>query len=172
MSWSDLVIPLFVCVIIAGGLFKRVPVYTAFIEGAVDGLKVVGRIFPYLVAMLVAVESFQASGALDWIERALTPVGRALGFPGEVLPLGFLRPVSGTAAIGYMQMIFERYGPDSIQGLTASVMMGSTETTLYTVSVYLGAVSIRKPSYAVKAGLIADMAGLTAAIIVSRLFFG
>jgi spore maturation protein B len=122
--------------------------------------------------MLVAVESFQVSGALDWIEKALAPVGHALGFPGEVLPLGFLRPVSGTAAMGYMQMIFERYGPDSIQGLTASVMMGSTETTLYTVSVYLGAVSIRKSSYAVKAGLIADMAGLTAALFVSRLFFG
>jgi spore maturation protein B len=172
MSWSDLVIPVFVCFIVAGGLIKRVPVYTAFIEGAVDGLKVIGRIFPYLVAMLVAIQAFEASGALTWIEKALTPLGNWLGFPGEVLPLGFLRPVSGTAAMGYMQMIFQRFGPDSTQGLTASVMMGSTETTLYTVAVYLGAVSIRKPAYAIKAGLIADMAGLIAALIVSRFFFG
>lgn len=172
MSWSNLVIPLFVCAIVVGGLVKRVPVYTAFIEGAAEGLKVVGRIFPYLVAMLVAVQAFEASGALPWLERALSPVGDWLGFPGEVLPLGVLRPVSGTAAMGYLQMLFERFGPDSRQGLAASIMMGSSETTLYTVSVYLGAVSIRKPAYAVKAGLLSDAAGLIIAVIVSRLFFG
>lgn len=172
MKWSDLVIPLLVCVIVAGGMYKRVPVYTAFIEGAKDGLKVVMRIFPYLVAMLVAIQVFEDSGALGWIEKALIPVGHWLGVPGEVLPLGFLRPVSGSAALGYLQMLFGRFGPDSTQGLTASVMMGSTETTLYTVAVYLGAVRIQKPSYAIKAGLIADMAGLIAALIVSRLFFG
>lgn len=80
--------------------------------------------------------------------------------------------MSGTAAMGYLQMLFERFGPDSRQGLAASIMMGSSETTLYTVSVYLGAVSIRKPAYAVKAGLLSDAAGLIIAVIVSRLFFG
>ena len=153
------------------GLWRRVPVYEAFIRGARSGLVVGLRLVPYLVAMLSAVELFQASGAMDALLSAVGPAVEWLGLPAPVLPMALLRPLSGSAAMAFLASTLKRYGPDSLLGFTASIMQGSTETTLYVVTVYLGAVGIRDPRWAVTAGLLADAGGFLAACAVSRLFW-
>lgn len=172
LDWlSILAIPLIIFIFLAYGYFKKVKVYEVFVEGAKEGFEVGVKIIPYLVAMLVAIGMFRASGALDVLTWLLKPVTTLIGMPPEVLPMAFMRPLSGSGSIGIMTELMKTYGPDSLIGFTASTMFGSTETTFYVVAVYFGSVNIFKTRYALPAGLLADAAGLITAVYVCRLLF-
>jgi spore maturation protein B len=169
---SFFVIPLIVVGFPLYGLYKRVPVYESFVEGAKDGFHVAVRIIPYLVAILFAIGMFRASGAMDFLVAALNPVLSLIGFPGEVLPMAIIRPLTGSGSAALVADMINQYGEDSLLVKMAAVMFGSTETTFYVVAVYFGAVNIKKTRHAVPAGLIADFAALFASIWVVRLLFG
>ena len=164
-------IPFIIVSIVLFGAFKKVNVYETFTDGAKDGFNTAISIIPFLVGMLVAIGVFRASGALDLIINALSPITNKIGMPGEVLPMALIRPLSGGGASGVMNELFATYGPDSLIGRMASVMNGSTETTLYVLAVYFGAVGIKKSRHALPAGLIADAVGLITAVIVTNIMF-
>jgi len=172
----DLFYTMLVPFIIAGvslyAVWRRVDVYTALIHGAGDGLNILMRIVPSLIALLTAVYMLRASGALELAARFLAPVLERLGIPAETVALMLVRPVSGSAALGVGAELISAYGPDSYIGRVAAVMLGSTETTFYTIAVYFGAVGITKTRYAVPAALCADMAGFVAAAWAVRVCFG
>ncbi len=152
--------------------WRRVPVYEEFVEGAREGFQVAVRIIPYLVAMLVAVGMFRAAGGIDLLARGLGPWLEALGFPVDLLPMTLMRPLSGGATIGLFTELVHAHGPDSLVSRMGATLLGSTETTLYVVAVYFGAVGVRRARHAVAAGLLADLAGVIASVAVCRLVFG
>lgn len=154
------------------GLVRKVDLWSALTQGAEEGLRVCLRIAPALICLLTAVYMLRASGALDLLGQALAPVLSALGIPAETVGLLLVRPVSGSAALGVGAELMATYGPDSLVGRTAAVMLGSTETTFYTVAVYFGAAGIARTRYAIPAALCADVAGFVAAAWAVRLFFG
>ena len=164
-------IPFIIVSIVLFGAFKKVNVYETFTDGAKDGFTTAISIIPFLVGMLVAIGVFRASGALDLITNALSPITNKIGMPGEVLPMALIRPLSGGGASGVMNELFATYGPDSLIGKMASVMNGSTETTFYVVAVYFGAVGIKKTRHALPAGLIADAVGVITAVVVTNMMF-
>ncbi len=153
-------------------LCRRVKVYPAFLDGAKAGFETAVRIIPALVAVFVMIAMLRASGAMDAAAGALAPLTDALGIPASVLPLALVRPLSGGAAQGVVAELLQAEGPDSWAGRLASVMAGSTETTFYVIAVYMGAAGISRPRHAIAAGLVADLAGFTAAVVVCRLVFG
>jgi spore maturation protein B len=167
---SNLIFLSFLVGIPVYGFFKGVRVYESFVDGAKEGFDVAVRIIPYLVAILVAVGMFRASGAMKLITEAIPGVLNALGLSPEVLSLILIRPMSGAASLGLLGEIVATHGPDSYQARLGSVIIGSTETTLYVVAVYFGAVMVTRVRYAIHAGLIADAVGVLAAIAVCRLF--
>ena len=154
------------------GLYKRVPVYETFVEGAKEGFGTAVRIIPYLVAILFAIAMFRASGAMDFLVGVLDPVLSVIGFPAEVLPMAIIRPLTGSGSAGLVVDMINRYGEDSIFVKMAAVMFGSSETTFYVIAVYFGAVGIRRTRHAVAAGLTADVAAALLSVWVVRLFFG
>lgn len=154
------------------GMARRVDLWSALTEGAEEGLGVSVRIMPPLIALLTAVYMLRASGALDLLGQVIGPALAAIGIPPETIGLLLVRPVSGSAALGVGAELIETYGPDSMVGRTAAVMLGSTETTFYTVAVYFGAAKVSKTRYAVPAALCADAAGFLAASWAVRLLFG
>jgi len=154
------------------GLYKRVPVYESFVVGAKEGFTVAVRIIPYLVAILFAIGMFRASGAMDFLADALRPLLALVGFPAEVLPMAIIRPLTGSGSAAVVAEMIQVYGEDSLFVKMAAVMFGSTETTLYVVAVYFGAVNIRKTRHAVPAGLTADFAAMLIAVWTVRLLFG
>lgn len=164
-------IPFIIVSIVLFGAFKKVNVYETFTDGAKDGFKTAVTIIPFLVGMLVAIGVFRASGALDLITNALSPITSKIGMPGEVLPMALIRHLSGGGASGVMNDLFTTYGPDSLIGRMASVMNGSTETTFYVLAVYFGAVGIKKTRHALPAGLIADVVGIITAVVVTNIMF-
>lgn len=168
-TWA---IPVAIAGILTAGLWKKVPIYETFIDGAKDGFDVAISIIPHLVGMLVAVEVFRDSGALSALIGLIAPLLHLLHFPEEVVPLALLRPISGAGSTAVMTNIFTQYGPDSFLGKLASVMQGSTDTTLYILTVYFGSVGIRKYRYALTVGLLADLAGIIASLVIVHLLFG
>ncbi|MBE9221463.1 spore maturation protein [Cyanobacterium stanieri LEGE 03274] len=152
-------------------VFKKVKVYEVFTEGAKDGFTIAIQIIPYLVAILVAIGMFRASGALDIMLNILSPVLSVLGFPPENLLLAIMRPLSGGGSFGLLSDLVEIYGPDSLISKIAATMYGSTETTFYILAVYFGSVGIKKVRHALLAGLIADVVGIFSAVYICRLFF-
>ncbi len=168
---SIVAIPLFIFIVIIVGLYKKLKVYELFIEGAKDGFTIAIKIIPYLVAILVAISMFRASGALDYFTKLISPLTNLVGYPPEAIPMAIMRPLSGGGAQGIMAEILKTHGPDSFIGLLVSTMFGSTETTFYVLAVYFGAISIRKTRHAVISGLIGDFVGLTAAFIICKLVF-
>jgi len=150
------------------GMVRRVKVYDCFVEGAKDGLQSLVGIIPPLVGLMVAISMFRASGALELLAKLLSPLLSALQLPKEVLPLALLRPISGSASTAIVTDIFQTLGPDSPAGTIASVMMGSTETTFYTVAVYFGAVGIKNTRHTIGAALLADLTGILLSIAVAR----
>lgn len=169
---SFFVIPLMLVGFPLYGLYKRVPVYESFVEGAKEGFGVAVRIIPYLVAILFAIGMFRASGAMDFLTEALRPVLALVGFPAEVLPMAIIRPLTGSGSAAVVAEMIGVYGEDSLFVKMAAVMFGSTETTLYVVAVYFGAVNIRRTRHAVPAGLTADFAAMLIAVWTVRLLFG
>lgn len=154
------------------GVIKGVDVFGAMTDGIADGLKVVLRIFPSLVALLTAVYMLRASGALEALTQLLAPLFALVGIPVETAPLMLLRPVSGSGALAVAGELIGQYGADSLIGRTAAVMLGSTETTFYVIAVYFGAVGIKKTRYAIPAALCADLTGFVASALAVRLLWG
>jgi len=168
-AWA---VPLLVAGIPLYALTRRVNVYAAFLEGAKGGFETGIRIVPPLVAVLVALGMLRTSGALEAVARVLAPLLDPLGVPASVLPLVVIRPLSGGAALGVVGDVLRTEGPDSYAGRLASVMCGSTETTFYVLAVYFGAAGISRYRHALPAALLADLAGMAAAVVVVRLLFG
>jgi spore maturation protein SpmA len=171
---SPWIVPGLMVALLGFGVAKRVRVYECFVEGAKDGFQVALRIIPYLVAILVAVAMFRASGALEAMVSAIGSVTEPLGLPPEAVPMALLRPLSGSGAYGVMTSIMQdpTTGPDSYVGLLVSTLQGSTETTFYVLAVYFGAVQVRRIRHALAAGLSADLAGVIAAVVIVGLLFG
>jgi spore maturation protein B len=169
---SVVAIPFVILLFLGWGVAKRVKVYEVFVDGARDGFNVALKIIPYLVAMLVAIGIFRASGALDLLTVVLAPVTNLIGMPPEVLPMALLRPLSGSGSLGLMTELMTTHGPDSLIGIMASTMYGSSETTFYVLAVYFGTVSVRNTRHAVPVGLIADAAGMLTAVWIVNLLFG
>ena len=169
---TELTVPLILGAVALWGMWKGVDVYAALIRGAEKGLSTLARIAPALIPLMAAVYMLRASGVLEWAAEVLGPVLEVLGLPAELLPLMLVRPISGSAALGVGAELMTAYGPDSYLGRTAAVMLGSTETTFYTVAVYFGAVGIRRARHAIPAALCADLVGFLAAAWAVRLLFG
>lgn len=167
-----MLVPVLMLAVALWGMARRVDLWGALTDGAGDGLKVMVRIVPPLIALLTAVYMLRASGALELLGELLEPALTAVGIPVETIGLLLVRPVSGSAALGVGAELIETFGPDSLVGRTAAVMLGSTETTFYTIAVYFGAARIAKTRYAVPAALCGDVAGFLAASWAVRLIFG
>ncbi|MGG4219800.1 spore maturation protein [Paenibacillus jamilae] len=167
-TWA---IPVILAFIPLYAYVKKVPVYDSFVDGAKDGFSTAIGIIPHLVGMMVAISIFRASGALDYVISWVTPWIKNWGVPGEVLPLGLLRPLTGTGSLAFTTDLIRIYGPDSMIGRIASTIQGSTDTTLYVLTVYFGAVGIRNGRYALKVGLFSDVVGFVAAIAICLLVF-
>jgi spore maturation protein SpmA len=171
---SNFILFAVIVVFIVMALLKKVNVYEAFIDGAKDGFKTAVKIIPYLVAILVAIGVFRASGAMDWFISGVTWVFEQLGINTDftpALPTALMKPLSGSGARGMMVDAMTTYGADSFVGRVASTVQGATDTTFYILAVYFGAVGIKNTRYAVVCGLIADFTGIIAAILMAYLFF-
>jgi len=164
-------IPLMISFILIYGWHRKVPVYETFVEGARGGLVTTIKIMPHLVAMMVAISLFRESGALELLLKVLEPILRLIHVPAEIVPLALLRPLSGTGSLAIATDIIAQYGPDSLIGKLAATMQGSTDTTLYVLTVYFGAVGIRNGMYALKVGLWSDFIGVVASLLVVYLVF-
>ncbi|RUT47704.1 spore maturation protein [Paenibacillus anaericanus] len=167
-AWA---VPVMIAFIPLYAYLKRIPVYESFVDGAKDGFSTAIGIIPHLVGMMVAISVFRASGALDFFVGWMTPLLESLRVPPEVLPLGILRPLTGTGSLAFTTDLIKTYGPDSMIGRIASTVQGSTDTTLYVLTVYFGAVGIKNGRYALKVGLFSDIVGFIAAICVCLLMF-
>ena len=167
-----MIFPFTICGVALYGAFHRVDVYSSLVQGAGEGLSTLVRIVPSLVGLMTAVYMLRASGALELAALALAPLLERVGLDPELLPLMLVRPISGSAALGVGAELISTYGPDSQLGRTAAVMLGSTETTFYTIAVYFGAVGITRTRYAVPAALCADLTGFLAASWAVGLLFG
>lgn len=171
MNFSAYLIPLLLSSTAVFALIKRVDVYTAITDGAQEGLTVLLRILPSLVGLLTAVYMLRASGALEFLENLLSPALTLLGIPEDLAALLLIRPVSGSAALAVGSELMAEHGPDSYIGRIAAVMLGSSETTFYTVAVYFGSAGVRRTRYAVPAALIADAVCFISSAFAVRLFF-
>jgi spore maturation protein SpmA len=160
---STWVLPVLIVVMVLYGVAKRVPIYDAAVAGAREGFEVAVRIIPFLVAIMVAVGMFRASGLLELLVSGLAPITGALGFPSEAVPMALLRPLSGSGAYAVMAETMEHAGPDSHVGYLVSTLQGSTETTFYVLAVYFGAIGVTRVRHALAAGLLADLAGIVGA---------
>jgi len=165
-------IPAVIAIVFVAGTLKRVPTYEAFVEGGKEGFQMAVSIMPYLVGMLVSIGVFRASGAMDALVNLIKPFFSAIGIPAEVVPLALIRPLSGNGALGMMSNILATYGPDSFIGRLASTLQGTTDTTFYIITVYFGAVGIKKIGDSLKIGLLADLVGFICCIVIVTLVFG
>lgn len=165
-------IPVLIGFILLYATMKKVPTYETFVEGGKEGIKMAVSIIPFLVGMMVAISIFRASGALDYMVDFIRPGLEKVGIPADIIPLAIIRPISGNAALGMTSDLIATHGPDSFIGRLASTLQGSTDTTFYVLTVYFGAVGIKKMGDALKVGLLADLAGFIAAIVVVTLMFG
>ena len=155
--------------IIGYGIIKRVSVYDAFVDGAKEGLVTAIKVLPSLLGLIASVEMLRASGTLDFLMGLAGKLTEKIDFPVQTLPLMLMRPISGSGALAIVTDLFKNYSPDSFPGLCASVMMGSTETTFYTIAVYYGAAGIKKIRHTAKAALIADFVGMIGSVIAVKL---
>lgn len=169
MELSSLIVPAVLCAAGLLALFRRVDAYAALTRGAEEGLSVLVHILPSLVALLTAVYLLRASGAMEALSRLVAPVLSLLAIPPETAPLLFIRPISGSGALAVGSELMESYGPDSYIGRVAAVMLGSSETTFYTVAVYFGAAGIRKTRHTIPAALCADLVMFLMAAVSVRL---
>jgi spore maturation protein SpmB len=171
---SAWLIPGLIVAFLLFGAARRVALYEAFVDGARDGFQVALRIIPYLVAILVAVGMFRASGALEAVITLISPLTTPLGMPAEALPMALLRPFSGSGAYAVMAEIMSHpeTGPDTLVGWLVSTIQGSTETTFYVLAVYFGAVGVKRVRHTLAAAILADLAGIAAAVVAVRWLYG
>lgn len=168
---SIVAMPMVILLIIANALKERVATFDIFLKGAKEGIEIVLKIFPTLVGLFVAIGMLRSSGVIEFIISMISPITNFFNFPHEILPLAMLRPISGSASMAVATDIIKSRGVDSFIGILASVIMGSTETTLYTIAVYTGSVKIKKTRFILLASLLADITGILVSIWVCRYFF-
>ncbi|MDA8096233.1 MAG: spore maturation protein [Desulforudis sp.] len=168
---SKWAIPVFLALVLVIGTLRRVEVFESFVAGAEQGFGLAVKIIPFLVAMIVAISIFRASGAMDILVTVVSPVFNLIGAPAEVLPHAVMRPLSGGAALGIASELIKEHGPDSLIGILVSTMQGSTDTTFYILTLYFGSVGIRKYRYAIASGLTADLTTLFASIFIVTLLY-
>ena len=168
---SGYLVPGLAVLVILYGLFKGVDVYEAFARGAGEGLPVLVKILPYLAAMLTAVGMLRESGLVDRLTNLLAPACAAIGLEAALLPLLLLRPFSGSAAMALLQELLTVYGPDSRIGVTACILMGSSETIFYEVALYCGVIGVKKTGFAVPVALLAGLGAAAASVILGNLLF-
>lgn len=166
---SAFAIPATIIIIILFGLKEKVKVFDVFLDGAKDGMKMVVELFPTLLGIFLAIGFLRSSGVLDFIINLISPITNILGIPSQILPLAMLRPISGSASIGVAVDIMNNYGVDSLIGIITSSIMGSTETTFYTIAVYTACVKIKKIRFVLLAALLADFAGMVASVVICRI---
>ncbi|HLR73969.1 MAG TPA: spore maturation protein [Virgibacillus sp.] len=166
------IIPCFILIVLTVATYKRLPTYELFVDGGKEGVKMAFSLLPFLVGMIVSISILRSSGALEAFIELISPVLIFVGIPPEILPLALVRPISGTAALGMTTELIDNYGPDSFIGRLASTMQGSTDTTLYILTIYFGAVGIKRMRYALKVGLLADLIGIIASILIVTIIFG
>lgn len=165
---SNLAMPLIILIIVIYGLKEKRKVFDDFLDGAKEGIEIVLSIFPTLIGLFVAIGALRSSGILDIIIRILNPMLSIINFPTELMPLAMLRPISGSSSIAIATDIMTNYGTDTELGMMASVIMGSTETTLYTIAVYTSCVKIKKTRFILLAALTADIVGIITSVVVCR----
>lgn len=168
---TNFIIPVIVSFILLYGLYKKIDIYDTFLEGVKEGLSMALRIFPTMFAMVISVDIFVKSNLISDLTSCIEPVLQALHFPGELLPLAIMRPISGSSSLIIMNDILKTYGPDSYLGRVASVLQGSTDTTIYILSLYFSSIGIKKIKYSLVVGLLADLCAVILSILVINLLF-
>ncbi len=168
---SILAVPALILIILFLGVWKSVKVYEQFVEGAKEGFTTSVRIIPYLVAMLCAIGMFRASGAMDFLTDMVSPLTSLIGMPSEVFPMSIIRSLSGSGSLGIMTDLAKTYGPDSLIGRIAAVIMGSNETTFYVLAVYFGSVGINRVRHAPLSGIFADIVSVIVSVVLVRAIF-
>ncbi len=163
---SSAAVPFIILIIISFGLKEKKEVYDIFLDGAKEGIEIVFKLLPTLIGIFVAVGTLRNSGIIDLIVRGLSNITNLLKIPSEIMPLAILRPISGSASVGVAVNIMKTYGVDSKIGLITSTIMGSTETTIYTIAIYTSFVGIKNIRFVLKAALIADIVGMTVSVII------
>lgn len=165
---SNLAMPLIILIIVIYGLVEKKEIFDVFIEGAKDGIKIIINIFPTLIGLFLAVGTLRSSGVIDIVINFLEPILNLINFPSEIMPLAILRPISGSSSIAIATDIMKQFGVDSQIGMMASVIMGATETTLYTIAVYSSSVKIKKTRFVLIVALTADIVGIITSVVVCR----
>ena len=165
---SAYLIPCAAVALILYGLLRKVDVYEAFAEGAAEGLPVLWKILPYLAAMLIAVRMLRDSGLIDRLVEYLAPLCRQIGLPAALLPLILLRPFSGSASMALLSELMTVYGPDSVIGMTAGILMGSSETIFYEIALYFGVVGVKKTRFAVPVALAANLVSVIVSVLLGK----
>ena len=165
----EALIPVLVTLLCVYGLYKRVDIFSSFVEGAKDGLRTVAFIAPTMIALLTAVGTLRASGALIWLSEMIRPLAEAVGFPPELVPMSLLRPVSGSGATALLTGIYGDYGPDGFLARCASVLAGSTETTFYAMTMYYSAARIKKTRHTLFSALMADLTAVVLSVVTVSL---
>ena len=168
---SSFILPTIVLVIIVHALIKKTNVYDSFVEGAKESFDMIIKMFPSLLAMIFGVNIFIKSGILNGVLSLFDPILNIFHIPSSIIPMAIVRPISGSSSLAILNNIFTSFSPDSYIGRLASIMQGSTDTTFYILTLYFGSVGIKKIKYAMWAGLAADLAGMTAALILTNLLF-
>lgn len=163
---SSAAIPIVMVIIIVYGLLEKNKVYDTFVDGAKEGMEIVIKLFPTLLGIFVAVGVLRSSGVLDFIIKIISPITNVLNIPGEIMPLAIVRPISGSASTAVATDIISKYGVDSKIGLIASTIMGSTETTFYTIAIYTSAVGVKKIKFVLVAALIGDLVGMLTSVAI------
>ena len=166
-----ILLPLMILIIITAGIIKKVPIYEEFVDGAKDGFSVSVKIIPYLVALIAAISMFKASGAMDLIANCFGFILDKFAIPADIIPIIITRPLSGSAALGLFSELASSHGADAFVTKMAAIMLGSSETTFYVLTVYFGAVGIRKFRYALLTGILSDVVSIVLAIWAAHLFF-
>lgn len=166
---SYYIIPLFVGITMLVGIKEKINVFDLFLEGAEEGIKIVFRLVPTLIGIFFLIELLRCSGLIECVTNIIRPIIERAGFPSEILPLAFIRPISGSGAIGVATDIMKTYGVDSYLGNVAAVIVGATETTIYTIAVYTNGLKVNKSRKLLVAALTADVAGIVAAVVFCRI---
>lgn len=166
---STAAVPAVILIIILYGIVEKIKVYDTFLEGAKEGLQVVINIFPTLIGIFLAVGALRTSGILDLIINIIKPILEILKIPAEIMPLALLRPISGSASMAVATDLMSKHGVDNVIGIIASTIMGSTETTFYTIALYTSAVGIKKIRFVLVAALVADIVGMITSVVICRI---
>ena len=167
--FSVIAVPISILIILLYGILEKKNVFDIFLKGANDGVKMVIKIFPTLVGLFLAIGALSSSGILDFIIKLITPLLTILKIPPEIMPLAILRPISGSGSIAVATDIMKKFGVDSLIGLMVATIMGSTETTIYTIAVYTSSVNIKKTRFVLFAALMADLTGMIASVAIWRI---